>query len=75
MIYYHVRVFEIILLNKSLYEDFGVTGLNASLLDAGGKNMQTTHNKTLGGKKLTDVENDLEVTQHFFYFFLFTLEK
>lgn len=73
MIYYHVRVFEIILLNKSLYEDFGVTGLNVSLLDAGGKNMQTTHNKTLGGKKLTNVENDLEVTQLFF--FLFTLEK
>lgn len=60
MIYYHVRVFEIILLNKSLYEDFGVTGLN----------MQTTHNKTLGGKKLTDVENDLEVISIFFFFYL-----
>lgn len=42
-------LFEITLLNKSLYEDFVVTGLKV-LLDVG-KNMQTAHRKTLGAPK------------------------
>lgn len=70
MIYYHVRAFEIILLNKSLYEDFGETGSNVGLRDVGGRNVRTTHKKMPGGGK-----KNLRCDSAIFFFLLFTLEK